>query len=176
MFEDPMTNVHDVYAIMFFMYSGRLYRLSPFFFFFSYMWLSLRKNPKCPVVTCWKPSSYMLHPPWLLLGTSKKDLYTSFSYTLEPYTLPVFSALLSKVDVLTIQHLSNCLPLHFTKIDGILRFSCQLQMQPFTKLHAHFPSHPLNKRPHSLPYSSKQSLLLYFLGATSFPFINTKRA
>ena len=28
-----MTNVHDVYAIMFFMYSGRLYRLSPFFFF-----------------------------------------------------------------------------------------------------------------------------------------------
>ena len=176
MFEDPMTNVHDVYAIMFFMYSGRLYRLSPFFFF-PYMWLSLRK--KSQMSGCYMLKTQLLYaaPSMAAFRNKQKgSVYIVFLHTWTIYPAPVFSALLSKVDVLTIQHLSNCLPLHFTKIDGILRFSCQLQMQPFTKLHAHFPSHPLNKRPHFLPYSSKQTLLLYFLGATSFPFINTKRA
>ena len=50
----------------------------------------------------------------------------------------------------------------------MLKFSGQLQMQPFTKLHAHFPSHPLYKSPsHSPPHSSKTTLL-HYIRRTSF--------
>ena len=90
----------------------------------------------------------MLHLPWPLLGTIKKRIGIIVSQSL--HILLFLPALLSNPfrysNYMKTPSLSNSSTLP-REMGYILSFSCQLQMQLFTKFHVHFPSHPLNKSP-----------------------------
>lgn len=95
-----------------------------------------------------RPSLSMLHLPWPLLGTIKKRIGIIVSQSL--HILLFLPALLSNPfrysNYMKTPSLSNSSTLP-REMGYILSFSCQLQMQLFTKFHVHFPSHPLNKSP-----------------------------
>lgn len=107
-----------------------------------------------------RPSLSMLHLPWPLLGTIKKRIGIIVSQSL--HILLFLPALLSNPfrysNYMKTPSLSNSSTLP-REMGYILSFSCQLQMQLFTKFHVHFPSHRSIKAP--IPSNSSSTTLLH---------------